>query len=642
MLTPRRLCAFAAIFAALFVLMLPIRPVYTVQGGIEIRATGEKNVAALSSEVWVMKESSDMLLAAGTQPKSGWEIRDGAFLSFQGQPSALDVNTPFAAGSKLMFLRHPYSGIVEVLSGGARQRFDLYATSGGPLVIQMDRLPGARVSWERTIGYAVLAFLGGFVLFYIAGWFFGRNGNKGDISTSRDIHLIRVLAFAAPGFVIYFISLLIYWPAQMSPDSVTQWNEMVTGRYNDSHPILSTLLYAAVYQVSPHPQALVVAQALCFSLAGGFALSEAMSWGARRPLVILAAVAFPLYPANFLLASTLWKDVPFAIGILLITVLAARIIRLQMHVSRLTAVALTIIGIIILGVRHNGILIVLPFVVLMAWCAKDRGSRFRLGIVLVVQVAAFVILKTVLLSAFNASSIGPHYKAIYALHTLGAMQKASVEWSQPEQELLDATLPRDEWLSSYHCDNVVPLFWSPSISYPFLAQNAGALNKLALRAIFDHPAVFLRHQLCVASLVWRITANPQEHMAFSPQIIVDMPLSRELGLKMESKFPVAMEAANAIANGAWERYAYLFRGGIYVLLGVFGTILLMGRIGKTAGLIFVPSLLNAASMAVMTGSQDYRYMWPTAIGSMFLLLIVVGSARYRGRPFGKSPISGDF
>jgi len=640
-MTSRRLCAYAAFFAALFVLMLPVRPVYTVPGGIKIVATGEKNLAALSNEVWIIKESSDMLLQKGVRPTRGWELREGSFLSFREQPAALEVDISFVAGSQLMFVRHPYSGIVDIYSGGEHQRFDLYATSGGPINLSMVDLPGAQLNVGKTVRNALLAYAGGFVFFWMIGLLLGRGMGKRQISDNHDLHLKRVLVYAAPGFVIYLVSLLIYWPAQMSPDSITQWGEMASGSYNDSHPIFSTLLYSLVYRLSPHPQYVVVAQALCFSLVGGFALSEALSWGARRRWVILAALLFPLYPANFLLVSTLWKDVPFGIGVLLISIVAARMVRRQMLVSRSTAVALALIGITILGVRHNGILVVLPFIGLMAWCAKDKRSRLRLVMVMLVQLAAFIALKTVVLTAMNASSIGPHYKAIYALHALGAMQKAGVEFSAQERELLDATLPADEWRTSYECGSVVPLFWSRSISYPFLAENASALNRMALRSILHNPVVFIKHQICLASLVWRITANPQEYMAFAPQTIFDMPKTHELGLKMESKMPDVRKWLNGATIWAWDHCAYLFRAGIYLLLGVFATVLLMGRVGKTAGLIFLPSLLNAGSMVVMTGSQDYRYMWPTVISSMFVLLLAMGGTRFLEDRGGRFRISGE-
>lgn len=635
MVTSRRLCAFAAIFAALFLLMLPVRPVFTVSGGIKIVATGDKNPASASNEVWIMKDSSDILLANGVRPGKGWEIREGSLLSFREQPGTLEVDIPFVAGSNLMFLRHPYSGMVDVYSGGEHQRFDLYATSGGPLSLRMDELPGSHVDVARSVRNAVVAYLGGFALFWVLGWVLGRGADGREVSPNPDLKLKRVLIYAAPGFLIYLVSLLVYWPAQMSPDSITQWNEMATGRYNDSHPIFSTLLYGLVYRVLPHPQYVVMAQALCLSIAGGFALSEARAWGVRERWVILAAFLFPLYPPNFLLSSTLWKDVPFGIGVLLISVVAARIVRLQMHVSRATALALAVIGILILGVRHNGILIVLPFVALLVWFARDRRSRIRLGVVMLVQLLAFIALKTIVLSALNAGTIGPHYKAIYALHALGAMQNAGVEFSPGDQELLNATLPADEWRSSYQCGSVVPLFWSHSISYPFLAENADALNRLALRSILDNPIVFLRHQVCLASLVWRITANPQEYMTFSPQTIFDMPMTHELGLKMDSKFPYAMKKVNSATIRAWDHVAYFFRAGIYLLLGVFGTVLLMNRFGKAAGLIFVPSLLNAGSLVAMTGSQDYRYVWPTVIASMFVLLLAAGGTRFSAQQNGR-------
>jgi hypothetical protein len=282
---------------------------------------------------------------------------------------------------------------------------------------------------------------------------------------------------------------------------------------------------------------------------------------------------------------------------LLMTVLAARQVRLRFSLSNGSLLALAVVGVLIVGLRHNGVLIAPPFFLLLLYLARGRAARTKVGVVLGLQVAAFVLFKTVALSALAATGIGAHYKAIYALHVLGAMENANVQWEGQDRQLITQTLPKDAWVKGYRCENVVPLFWNADVSYEFLAAHHSELNVLALKSIIRHPRIFLKHQLCLSGLVWRIGTNENEWMTLSPLTIYIL-----------------------------ARENTLLRPALYVFLGLFAVAIITVRKGKSAILMAIPLGFNCLSLLIMVGSQDYRYMWPSVVTSLFIILLGIALA----------------
>ncbi len=113
-----------------------------------------------------------------------------------------------------------------------------------------------------------------------------------------------------PILAALFLTHLAFWPAQMSPDSIEQWSQIVAGSgVTDAHPALSFLLNWLPYQLVPSPAFVVAVQYCLF----GFSVAL-LIWELGRdrlPFPVLAGIALisALFVPNLLIATTLWKDV---------------------------------------------------------------------------------------------------------------------------------------------------------------------------------------------------------------------------------------------------------------------------------------------------------------------------------------------
>lgn len=625
----------SAIFALLVLIMLPLRPVLEAPDGLKIVATGERNALSKSAEVWISSSVADSMHAiSAKRTDSGWERRGTSLVSYQNQPAMIEANVDIRPGDSLVFAKHAYSGIVEIRSGDFVRRYDLYSATPGALHIDLsDTLP-LKASIGKSFIRGLLIYIAAFAAFFIATCFLARTGRRiqENASAVTDARPPLSLWLALPSLLIYSLALAVYWPAQMSPDSIDQWRQIVEGTYADAHPLLSTFLYKLAYLIYPAPQSAAFLQIVGFSMATWFFLRETMAWGVPKYVTAIASLVLPLFPANFMIVTTLWKDVPFTIGIIFLSALAAREVRLNLTLTWGSVLAMALAGFLTFGVRHNGIIIACLFFALLFVFARGRQAKFRVGVALASQVVVFIVTKTILLTMLGAYPIGAHYKSIFAVHVLGAMEKAGVKFDPADDVLMQKVLPREAWLEGYNCRSVVPLFWNKHISFSYLGSAASDLNALMFKEIFRHPIVFAQHQLCVTGLIWRMDGTGDEFISISPGEITDMPESRELGLKTQSLLPEFKQSLGTWISQILANSEVYTRPALYILLGLLSTVMLIYRRSAVAMLIFAPAAFNCVGLSVLMSAQDYRYLWPTVVMSLLVIVLAVGMAAAGIRP----------
>ncbi|MBO4681363.1 MAG: hypothetical protein J5623_05620 [Clostridiales bacterium] len=192
--------------------------------------------------------------------------------------------------------------------------------------------------------------------------------------------------------LFYFLPLAVllfyyyaYYPGCFTVDSSNQYAQVISGHYNDWHPVTQTLFAFKL------PLALtggwfgsiVLFQVLCFSAVLGYSFNTVRKYTNMR--YTIATMAFVLL--NPLLGSITmfpWKDVSFAIGALLL-------IAYSLHVwfskgawlrSPVNTVAFILAAVLTTLFRHNAILFTGPLVLgVLLLISKKRAVLIALLIV---------------------------------------------------------------------------------------------------------------------------------------------------------------------------------------------------------------------------------------------------------------------
>lgn len=618
---------FLLVFSLLVYLCLPPSIQHDYTTTIEIKALGERNIHSHGNEVWILADGVSYIEGSKVLDMEGWERREGALLSYRSPTNILRFRAVPQKTNSINFLKHNYSGLVEIqIEHGPIYIFDLYSSTPTQAVLELDDHIGEKIDVASTLLYGVVYLTAIWLSVLIIFRTFSQKLTS--ISSRSDYELRSVLLLSVTPLIVFVLSCLVFWPAQMSPDSLDQWRQIVTHDYHDAHPFLSTIFYAIPYSIFPSPGSSVLFQSLVFSLSIGLMLEEIRQWGAGKKLLIVLTVLISFYPATFFLTSTMWKDVPFSICILVLSTLLAKEVRSGFLLSSGSLYCLSIVAILCSAFRHNGILVSLPLLIALAIFFPIRRRAILKHFFIV--VVGILIIKILLPYAVNAEPIGRHYKAMHSLHILGAMEVANVPWEKKDSELIYKVMPKDAWRSSYRCDSVVPLFWNHESSFDLLAADSEKLNSLALRWILKRPMIFIEHQLCLSSPVWRITAPLNEWSPVSPFGIYEPEQITPNGLKNNSILPSVKKALVPVHEFIADSKFYL-RPAFYVFISLFLTFLLARNGGAHAYWILAPSYLNAASIALLASAPDYRYMYPSALCFFLIIGVFLSRVSLRGK-----------
>lgn len=636
----------------LTVCLPPARLIYP-RGTIVIEALGTRNEAAKSAEVWIARIGTAEVAQPLTGWKKlppGWEERGQALVSYRHQPATLVWSGEVQPDTTLVLAKHSHSGKARVTIGQVSTDYDLYAPVAGQQIVDISAAAaGAEpsVDWSRVAALA-LSWLGLVAASGLAVAGIARAARILALTSlaSRDADILppgslpAIIGLAAPSVVTYAISLLAFWPGQLSPDSLGQWREATVGPLTDGFSLPHSAFIWLMARISPVPAFAIGAQALLLALAVGFTLAELRNWRVPTAVLAIFSLAIALWPANIMMSSVLWKDVLFAAGatgllgasLVLVRTRGAALQSLPFAIALITTAALTVL------MRVN--MLPAAFVIgpLLLWLYPRQSLAHRLRVAL--PIAALpLLLKLVIIPVFDIQTLGPHYRAINAIHVIGAYARQGRITAAADKTLLEEVMPLETWSSGYNCENVVPLFFPGYVNRDVLAKDYGKFNRLALSLIAGEPSIFLAHQACVTAMLWKILPRGPSLIGTAPLDIADMQEARDLHLSISSKLPKAMEAIRDLryATMAGDQVAIFWRPALPLLLLTIVVLALAVALGRIDALLLaLPSWLNTASLAALMGAPDYRYQFAVVLAA-FLVLPILFVRRIRPAPRPPSP-----
>lgn len=603
---------------------------------VTITATGTKNAQSGSAEVWLIKAPSAISLEKLRSTSStfkGWEQRGEVLVSYQDQPSTIRWSGRSYSSEAFEFARHANSGIVTVEINGQSKTFDLYRADeqlgASPLVVKLADAPGAKVSRWRPWGLFLASVLLWSVVFSVA------------ISALRSIKLMRAVApsngfardalrYALPSMAIFSFVFIGTWPAQMSPDSVSQWSELVTGRFTNSHPAIQTILIGGPGFLLGSPAWSMLLQIALLALAIGGLSAEIRRWGFPSPWVWAVAILVPAMPAVHLLSTVFWKDITYTTALAVMTVCLMALVRSGGAIAhRLSFIAIYCVALFLIGtLRHNGLIVAFGLVVVVAFVLwRVLPLRFHVPAALAGAILP-ALFSLVLLPALGVVPLGKHYLGQIPMHILGKMLSENRISDPADLAKLHAILPTEEWKAGYDCLSVVNLFWAKGVRYDLMD---GSLFRPALTSALKNPGAFLEHIVCANSLIWRMSPPANAIFSLTPLSIAKIPgLTEKLGLEERPMLLAVdrlLKQEFKYSTGSEVRFVIFWRPALMIFLLLLAMAIAAGR-GNNRGIILItaPIFLSMLSMIPFSLAQDFRYQYPFYVIGIYLIVILAFSA----------------
>jgi len=440
--------------------------------------------------------------------------------------------------------------------------------------------------------------------------------------------------------LVFFLAICIYWmsffPAIMSFDSVAQWNQILTGKFSDYHPAFHTISMWWLTRAWQSPSIITFAQILFFSIVSGWGFSI-LQEDLKIPekIIVILCVLYALSPVNGIWVVTLWKDIPYSVAILAITLMLLKMLLTKGQWLEKNWIGLAIVALPVTFFRHNGPVVSFGLLILLLLVYRKQ-FKYLLAVLLFL-IFAWVTIKGPIYSFFNVTGVdnADPTRVRYGMAPVVSLVAAHVVNGTPlaleEQSFIKQLHPENNWDSFYTCYSVVSVMDTNNINWDPIYASPSTILRLAYSLTLKDPLVSIANVACRSDFVWDIPQGKNvmwsllasiEPLAYpdyfyiynlNPDFIAPLqrPFLPLVGYTISKYF--SYTAVGILKIIVWRPALYLYAGMIALSLFV------IKRRRLDYYLLLVPILLHTGSIMLSAGAQDLRYQYPVYL--VFWILV---------------------
>ncbi|MAT43014.1 MAG: hypothetical protein CL609_11770 [Anaerolineaceae bacterium] len=430
--------------------------------------------------------------------------------------------------------------------------------------------------------------------------------------------------YALPSFISWSIVLLAYWPGILTPDSISHWTQIHSGLYNDWHSVFYSLLLWVLTRIIDHPAFIGFIQITLLSISSAWGLGEMQKWGIRPIYLWGIAIVQALSFQNMVTVISIWKDIPYSVCLLLLTIQVIKVIRTRgmwlRSIKNVVGIVLVMCGLLLF--RKNGLFVV--FGTFFLWFVFYTQSWRYLTRALVLTVLIWQGFNLVVVPALHVQ-INSGKGVSILLHHIIAHFDAGTEISPEQKRHLDSMLPLEEW--HYNCGVVNTVLWHSDFDRAYYEKTLDQTTQLFFDTLKKDPWVNIRHQLCASELVWRLYpttytfTNDFGHIGQTDEYI--WISENEYGIREAPKLPDLNRVMMKYFFWSQDHtlvYVLTWRPALYLYLSIISITMFAWKWHlKRFLLVAAPLILQSATLMLVNLAQDFRYQYGVVLIGFFCL-----------------------
>ena len=511
--------------------------------------------------------------------------------------------------AEIAFRKTDYSQPVSITWNGENNTYDLNQSIGADVVLKTDfQIPGI-FTVPFLVFFAIISFFALFSFLIIIGSF----RIKQKAPTRRNPH--AWLFFMLPMLIVWMVVLLTLWPGVLTNDSLSIWKQAETGQIGDWQSAFHTFLISLLIKLIPSPAFILSIQIilLAFVTARGLKFLEIHG----VPHFILWGISFlmALFPPNLLFTVTLWKDIPYAIALLALTVILLEIAasRGAWGSKKFRWIALAAVAFCVSVLRHNGApvalltLIILPIIFRKYW--KSYSAALILGI------TTYLILQGPVYDRITVDNSDTGQSNLTYLHHIAAHVDAGTHLTTSERAYLNDFLPLENW--DYTCCYVGNISYDPDLERSAFLSNTPRNRKLAFDLFRRDPLVDISHAFCAGEISFKFLNNQQCTHIKSVHGFINIRQGSESWIGTNTS---CLHEASQLPNLLQPLIHFLRLFGVFASNPVFYL--------RPAFWLFI-AFLSLAVLAIRFADPGFFVPLIPALGQSLLLFLIAFAPAYR-------------
>lgn len=422
-------------------------------------------------------------------------------------------------------------------------------------------------------------------------------------------------------FLLWMPYFLIYIPGFLTPDSIGQVGQIISGTFNNHHPVTHTLFEFIPYRLGMvlfnnsmiATSMITLTQMFVMSLIYSYLITFLYKRKINKVLLIIVFCYYAILPMNILYSITLWKDIVFAGLILVLTI---ELIKL-MEYKNFTVKRMIRFGVICLLsmlFRHNALymMFLLSIVLIIVF-------RKQMKYILSTFIIVFSIYFIINIPIFDALNIRRSASVEYIampLQQLGRIAYKNGNFTKKEKKELAKVISVEKMKKLYEPRSADSIKFNRDFNIEYFNKHKLKYFKLYLSIIMKNKTTAIEAYLSSTLGYWYPNVD---NWTVETEVFTN-----PFGIKSTSIIPKKAKDKISIwlITKSIPLYNFIWSIGLYVWLVVLSLGYSIHKKEYYKMIIYIPvigiwlSLLVAAPVFA-----EYRYMY-SFVTTLPLLLLV--------------------
>lgn len=500
----------------------------------------------------------------------------------------------------------------------------LYGTSFKPMSEYLaKRTPFSKelLLFVITFGFIVMTFVSVFaVVHYCVGLFCKENNSKEENDLTVNLGKIRINKCLLPIFILVTVFSVAGLWGYGHPDTLTVYNDAIDNTFNQWHTVCYELFVKAcllLFGEKLYLTPIIIVQAILFIIVQNYVLNVIADNYKTKKACMLYTIASCVIISPIYYVQLVIKDPLFSVFLLGFSAAVFDFVKADKPKAK-HFLALAFMGAGASLFRHFAVVIVaVSFVGLFIYQFFSNREKFKKTAVKIfasalVPVIAFTGLSSVLGDRIlNAKQNPPHVAYTLPIYLTVAVADA-VGRDGLDQETIDtleSKLPVESWCQCYKMN----IYWADTVTrdWSYLRElvntfDEGFLHnilKCNFRLVLRYPKEYLTALFNITSIVWEIaTPGPDGYV-----VVVGDDEQWDGEITRNTAFKGTWTSLKGTVDNPITK-SILWRGGLWVFVGVFCAIILMKKRSFSTLMSFLPVFLYGASLMISCPAQDPRYV----------------------------------
>lgn len=428
---------------------------------------------------------------------------------------------------------------------------------------------------------------------------------------------------------LIFIIIVIYnslyligcFPGNFTPDSVNQLSQIVSSEYSDAHTPLSTLFYKIPYEIFGTMEGMIFFQQIFFAIVSIYGLKILLKYCKYKKIISTIFILFILFPTNALMLTNMWKDIPYAISVMLLTIIALQIVIDKSWLSNKWHCILFIIANLLVALfRHNGIIVMLGTLILLFFFNRDIKKNIK---IVALTIIVFMVSKFAMTKIFNIQKTQSKSDVIsIPLQQIAGIITENGTLEEKDIEVLEKIAPLEVWREKYNpylSDNI------KNLVNDYLQKNNEIdrvdIIKVYINMVGNNFKLATKAYLKQTSILWKINDYPKGALTY--YTIEPNVLGQQKEIKSEFLNKVYIKILKESTSNPAAITIFWSPAMIMYIVIIF--IIIYMVITKNIKILFLiaPMFANISSLMISIPAQDYRYVYSNLLVSVIVIPFII-------------------